>query len=54
MVDWLHGFLCIGQKEFQFITKYNKELYEYLQSGKKIAVKDVVVYEVEKYEGEKG
>jgi len=52
-VDWLHGFFVIGQHEFAFVTKKDIELYNYLLSGKKIAVKDVVVYQVEKYEGEK-
>jgi len=53
MVEWLHGFLVIGQREFQFVTKFDDELFRYLQSGKKIAVKDVVVYEIEKYEVKK-
>ncbi len=53
MVDWLHGYFVIGQKQFQFVTKKDDELYKYLLSGKKIAVKDIEIYEVEKYEGEK-
>ena len=52
IVKWIHGFLCIGQKEFAFVTKYDEELYNFLLSGKKIASKDVVVYEL-KNEGEK-
>jgi hypothetical protein len=50
-VDWLHFYLCIGQKEFAGVAKYTEELYKYLSSGKKIAVKDVEIYQVEKYEG---
>jgi hypothetical protein len=50
-VDWLHGFLSIAQKEYAFVTKYDKELYNFLLSGKRIAVKDVVIYELDKYEG---
>jgi hypothetical protein len=52
-VEWIHGFFVIGQHEFAFVAKYDEELYNFLLSGKKIASKDVVVYELEKYEGKK-
>jgi hypothetical protein len=52
MVEWLHGYFLVDGKEYAFVTKKDIELYNFFLSGKKIAVKDIVVYEVEKYEGE--
>lgn len=44
MVDekppFISGYMCLGQVEYPFLVKYNEALLKYLESGRKIKLKD--------------
>jgi hypothetical protein len=55
MVDekpaFISGYMCLAQNEYPFLVKYNDELLKYLESGKKIKLKDCREFFIK--EGEK-
>jgi hypothetical protein len=51
---FLRGYLCLGQSEFECILKYDKDLFDYLCSGRNIKIKNVVEMEFLKEADENG
>lgn len=44
---WIHGLLVIGQNEYPFAARNDEELLNYIKSGKKIKVVELMEIEIE-------